>query len=351
MMDILQGKAPDLIQGDTLDYDNLARVGAFSDLYALMREDGKLAKEDFVTSILQTYEMDGQLYIIAPAFRLHTLLGAGSFVEGRNGLHAEEMIQWLESKGGSINSIDGFSADESVLTTLCGFNMDSFIDWSEGSCNFTGKEFQRILDFAKEYKGKPYESLYEAIQSGDIRLKTGIINSVEDYRLASEMFGEKVQMIGYPTERGNGSAALFGGGEMAINAKSTYQKEAWEFIKYFVQNGADGTSFPIMRDQFETYMNESMKEEEVIENGVSSKVLKISYREPNIADIQVTKCDPEDVEAIREVVNNISVKFQYHTEIQNIIEEEAAAYFSNQKKIEEVCEIIQNRVQLYLSES
>jgi ABC-type glycerol-3-phosphate transport system substrate-binding protein len=229
--------------------------------------------------------------------------------------------------------------------------MDSFIDWSEGSCNFTGKGFQQILDFAKEYKGKPYESFYEAIQSGTIRLRMEIINSVEDYRLASEMFGEKAQMIGYPTERGNGSAAILGGGNIAINAKSAHQKEAWEFIKYFIQNGADGTSFPIMREQFDAYLNESMIEEEVIENGVSSKVLKISYREPNIADIQVSKCDPEDVEAIREVVNNISEKFQYHTEIQNIIEEEAAAYFSNQKEIEEVCEIIQNRVQLYLSES
>ena len=50
------------------------------------------------------------------------------------------------------------------------------------------------------------------------------------------------------------------------------------------------------------------------------------------------------------MVNNISDKFQYHTEIQKIIDEEVTAYFQGEKEIQEVCEIIQNRVQLYLDE-
>ena len=37
-------------------------------------------------------------------------------------------------------------------------------------------------------------------------------------------------------------------------------------------------------------------------------------------------------------------------EIQKIIDEEVSAYFQGEKEIQEVCEIIQNRVQLYLDE-
>ena len=62
------------------------------------------------------------------------------------------------------------------------------------------------------------------------------------------------------------------------------------------------------------------------------------------------KCEQDDAEAIRALVNNISDKFQYHTEIQKIIDEEVSAYFQGEKEIQEVCEIIQNRVQLYLDE-
>ncbi len=349
-LDIIQGKAPDLISVYGLGYENLEKAGAFSDLYMFMQEDTEFKKEDFVSSILHLYEMDGHLYTIAPIFRIYTMWGAGSTIKGRNGVNAEELMQILRSNGGDINSIDGFSADESVLTTLCALNMDTFIDWSAGTCDFVGEAFRQVLEFAKEYKGKAYESMYESIRNGEIIATIGIINSVEDYRLASELYGESVQFVGYPTESGIGSAALFSGDQMAISSKSKYQKEAWEFVKYFMDNGYTGTGFPVGREQFETYLNESLNEVIISENDEVSKFAKRSYTERDGLSIQVYKCEPEDVEVIRDLVNNISDKFQYHLEIQNIIGEEASAYLHNQKEIEEVCGIIQNRVQLYLNE-
>lgn len=349
-LEIIQGKAPDLISVYGLESENLAKKGSFCDLYMFMQEDAELQRENLVSSLLRVYEMEGHLYTIAPTFRIYSMWGAGSMVEGKRGVDAEETIQLLRGYGGDINSIYGFSADENVLTTLCAFNMDKFIDWSEGTCDFTGDEFRQVVDFAKQYEGAPFESLYRAIQEKDILLTLGIINSVEDYRLESELYGEKVQFIGYPTESGSGTAALFSGDELAISSKSEYQKEAWEFVKYFMQNGYNGTGFPVVKEQFDAFLEESLNEVLINENGELSAVAKRSYTEKNIISIQVYKCEPEDVAVIRELVNQISDKFQYHTEIQKIIDEEIAAYFQGQKEIEEVCEIIQNRVQLYLDE-
>lgn len=349
-MDIIQGKAPDLISVYGLESENLAKKGAFCDLYMLMKEDGELKEENLVSSVLRVYEMEGHLYTIAPTFRIYTMWGAGSMVEGEKGVNAEKMIQILQNYGGDINSIYGFSADENVLMTLCAFNMDKFINWSEGTCDFTGDEFRQVVDFAKQYEGKPFESLYRAIQNRDILLTLGIITSVEDYRLESELYGENVQFIGYPTESGTGTAALFSGDELAISSKSEHQKEAWEFVKYFMQNGYNGTGFPVVKEHFDTFLAESMNEVFINENGELSAVAKRSYTEKDIINIQVYKCEPGDVAAIRDLVNNISDKFQYHTEIQKVIDEEMAAYFQGQKEIEEVCKIIQNRVQLYLDE-
>lgn len=348
MLDIMQGKAPDLI---TVYDDNLARNGTYSDLYAFMQEDAEMKKEDFVSSVLRVYEVNGRLYAIAPSFLVHTMWGAGSTVNGRKGIDAAEMIRLLQSKGGDINSIDGFSADESVLTTLCGLNMDQFIDWSEGTCDFTGSGFQQVIDFVKEYEGKPYESLYRALRNGDVLLTLGLMTSVEDYRLASELYGENVQFIGYPTGSGNGSAAQFTGDSLAISSKSEHQKEAWEFVKYYVQNGYGGTGFPIVQERFDAVLEESLHETLAPgEDGKSSKVAKTGYTERDVISIQVFKCEPEDVEAIRALVNDVSDKFQYHTEVQKIIDEEVPFYFNGQKGIEEVCKTIQNRVQLYLKE-
>lgn len=347
MLDVIQGKAPDLI---AIYDENLARNGTYSDLYAFMQEDAEMKKEDFVSNVLRVYEVNGRLHTIAPSFLVHTMWGAGSTVNGRKGIDAAEMMRLLQSKGGDVNSIDGFSADENVLTTLCGLNMDQFIDWSEGTCDFTGNEFQQIIDFTKEYEGKPYESLYRALRNGDVLLTLGVVTSVEDYRLASELYGENVQFIGYPTGRGNGSAAQFIG-DLTINSKSEHQKEAWEFVKYYVQNGYGGTGFPIVQERFDAVLEESLHETMVPdEGGKSSKVAKTGYTERDVISIHVFKCEPEDVEAIRALVNDVSDKFQYHTEIQKIIDEEVPFYFNGQKGIEEVCKTIQNRVQLYLDE-
>lgn len=350
-MEVIQGKAPDLMDVSGLGYESLAKAGAFVDLYTLMQKDAGVDAEDFVSSVLKAYEVDGQLYTIAPAFMIHTMWGSGSMIEGQKGIRLEEMIQMLKKNGGDINSIYGFSADESVLTTLCTYNMDRFIDWDDGTCDFTGKEFQQVVNFAKEYEELPRGSIYEDIQSGDILLTIGMIACVEDYRIQSEMYGEKIQFVGCPTEKGSGSAVAFLGDEIAINSKSKYQEEAWEFIKYFMQKGYDNSGFPVAKEQYEAFLDESLNEDVIMdENGKKSRIAKKSYSERNKDPIYVYKCEPEDVEVIRDLVDSVSVKFQYNLDIQKIIDEEVGAYLQDQKSMEDVCAIIQNRVQLYLDE-
>lgn len=349
-LDIVQEKAPDLISVYGIDYEILAKVGAFSDLYPFMESDLELSKESFVKNVIDAYETEGHLYTVAPTFRLYTMWGGNSLVQGRFGIDMEKMTQLLSEKGGDINSIYGFSADESVLTTMCALQMGKFIDWKAGTCDFTGKEFAQLLEFVKKYEGKPMDSLYKAIRNKDILFTFGLITSVEDYCMESELYGEKIDFIGYPTETGSGSAVLFSGNELAINAGSSYQKEAWEFIKFFLIHGYDGTGFPVLKDQFENALTASLEETVMEEDGMEYTVARRSYTERDVVSIQVFKAEPEDVDAVRILVEKATDKFQYYNEIQNIIEEEAEGYLTEQKNMEEVTSIIQNRVQLYLDE-
>ena len=50
-------------------------------------------------------------------------------------------------------------------------------------------------------------------------------------------------------------------------------------------------------------------------------------------------------------IEKTTKKYEYVNEIQNIIEEEAGAYLENQKSVEDVSEIIQSRITMYLQES
>ena len=104
------------------------------------------------------------------------------------------------------------------------------------------------------------------------------------------------------------------------------------------------------KEQLDIVLNESLREITVNENGEMIASAKKSYIEKDIVSIQVYNCEPEDVETIRTLIEMVSDKFHYNTEIQKIIEEEVGAYMQNQKELDEVCAIIQRRVQLYLNE-
>ncbi|MBQ7359230.1 MAG: extracellular solute-binding protein [Lachnospiraceae bacterium] len=349
-IDMLQGKAPDIIETDGINYELLANKGAFLNLYEFMESDAKLKKESFVPSVLKTYEQNGNLYNIAPNFRLYTVWGASSLVQGRYGVDTSELIQMLEKQGGDINSIYGLGGDESVLTTLCTMGMSEFIDWDTGTCDFTGESFCQLLDFVKEYEGAGNVSYYRAVNEGDVLLTLGLINSVENYVIESEIYGEDIEFIGCPTGKGTGSVLYYGSSELAINSGTEHAKEAWEFVKYYLLNGYNGTGFPTRVELLEQVFEESMKEEFVEENGIVTQCIKGSYQEWSVVDIKIYKAEQSDVDAVRELIERANGKYQYYVDVLNIIEEEAAAYFKDQKTIEQVTDIIQNRVQLFLDE-
>ena len=59
----------------------------------------------------------------------------------------------------------------------------------------------------------------------------------------------------------------------------------------------------------------------------------------------------EEVDAVRKLVEEAENRFEYHPEIQNIINEEAQGYLSGQVDLDRTVEKIQNRASLLLQET
>lgn len=56
------------------------------------------------------------------------------------------------------------------------------------------------------------------------------------------------------------------------------------------------------------------------------------------------------MDAVIHIIESAEKHYQYNTDVQNIINEEAESYFSGQKDAYTVVNIIQNRVSLYVEE-
>ena len=347
--DLISGKAPDLINVSLINTDAYMDKGIFADLYDFMDADPSFDREMLLEPVRKAYELDGHLYSMGTAFQLHTIWGADSVVNGQQGVSMEEMIQLLEGRGKTVNAIFGFSADEPVLTTLCSFAMDEFVDWDAGKCGFSGQYMKGILDFAKEYTGEATGAYLEEIKRGEILLTVGCIRKVADYQLQREIYGEEIFFIGYPTIQGTGTAVGGVGEELAINARSDKQGQAWDFVKYFIQNKYNDLCFPTYKENFDAFISEAMKD-------TTGEYAGKTYIEPKgiyaHGDdyIEVFAANQQDVDTVLALIKGATTRYKYNTDIQNIINEEAESYFQGQKDYESVAKIIQSRINIYLAE-
>lgn len=343
-LEIIRGNVPDILEVSMINWEMLVSKGLWADLYGFMEQDGECRKDMLMPNVAEAYELDGHLYCIAPSFQIETMWGGESIVQGRYGVAFPELVQILRDNGKDVNAIYGISTDVSVLRELCTMGMDAFIDWNNGTCDFEGDAFQEVLEFAKEYGKEDTEGiLLDRIREGKILMSAGMLYSVADYQLEKELYGEEVNFIGYPVQNGTGTAVSFRGSPLAIHANGEDADAAWQFVKYFLLNGYDGSGFPVIKEQFDAKMLQDM---EPSKDNLPSR----TYSDRNNGYIMVYEASQEDVDAVRELIERADCKFQYHPEIQNIISEEAEAYFTGQKSLEEVTALIQNRVSLYLEE-
>lgn len=349
-LDIITGKAPDLIEVSMIDYATFAEKGVLTDLLELMRNDNEFNQDMLLDSVVNSYQINNHLYNIAPSFQIFTMWGKTDNIGNKVGISLNELAKIIESNGKKIDSISGFSADEPALTTLCTFGMNEFINWEAGTCNFTEEYFREVLTFCKEYTGGyTGGSTSQGIKQGDILISVGIISSVADYQLQLELYGDNLTFIGYPTENGNGSAMGFRGSQISINEASKEKDAAWQFVKYYMINGYNGEGFPIMQEEFSEAMVKA-KESNVVQDAEGTyEMPKGTYTDVDTY-IEVFGASQADVDNIEKLILNINTCFKYNTDILSIINEEAESYFSEQKSMSEVVDLIQSRVQIYLAE-
>ena len=284
--------------------------------------------------------------------RIFRFTPCGDIIGRQSGVTFEELFQILESSGKDLNAIAGFSGDEPVLTRLCTVSMDEFIDWENGTCDFEGDYFKKVLSFAKEYTGNYTGGTYlERIQSREVVMSVGIISSVVDYQIQKILYGEDVAFIGYPVAEGTGTVITFSGSDIAVNAQTDNADGAWEFVKFYLLHGYSGQGFPIVQEQYNQMMNASMDEEfDTTEDGGIERNPKGYYIDGD-EYLWVYAATQDDVETVKELVNSAENRFEPHPMIQNIINEEVEGFFTGQVDLDSTVKKIQNRVTLLLQES
>ena len=364
---ILTKEAVDIINLSGVDVESLSRQGIFEDLMPYLERAQDLAPSDFVEGLLDTYTVNGLLAGIPERFRLETLGGDRGLLEGEPGLTLERLFAIAERNPEALPV--GEVTKEEVMRYLMMFNQDAFIDWETGECRFDSAQFREVLEFANRFpdilETVPGEdSLPRKTHDGRVLFAIYNMGSLGAFQYFEGLFGETAAFVGFPTGDGKGGTLLYPRNAFGITAMSQCKEGAWEFIESILEPGQTermepeqvyreysyyDDAFPSLKRSLDIIAEYAIEDDRIWAEEGHSFGGRI-YDDGWFMEFHaVTR---EEIDAVLALVKDAKpFRSAEGDEIIKIIGEEAPAFYSGQKSLEDVAEVIQSRVRIYVNEN
>lgn len=356
--DMIAGNVPDIYDLQELSVMQYVKNGYLEELTPYYEADTSLSVDDLLPSVVQAMQKAGGLYYVSESFDVLSLAAKTSDVGTASGWNYAEMENVLQDKDSNAKF---FYIDEKalLLRMILGCETSDFVDMKTGTCSFDSGDFKILLEACNtrgvgedEFPWTKGEA--ELLRSGEILFRD-TSSDIDDFKETLAAFAEDVNFIGYPCSDRNGNYVSFTS-RLGISSKSEYKKEAWEFLRYFLSKEYQGgimsmSHLPTRKDCFNLWMEAQMAQEDYT-NEMGRKILVNRYT----ADIdgvsyEIKPLTKEQAEQYVDMVNRAVKPAEWDTHIMEIVLEEAGAYFAGDKSIDDVVNVIQKRVEIYVSES
>ncbi len=345
LTEIMVGKGPDILRLYDVGMSRGVACGIIEDLNPYLEQSQALSPELLNSKVLELYTYDGVLTSIPAGVSIDTMYGKASELGNEEGWTIEEFKAYVEKHRGAT-IFEGRTVGDTQMVLVYMFvwtQPDKWMDLKEKKAYFDSEEFLEIMKFAAEYEAKydaDASTTVSKLRDGRVLLYTFGPSNPWSYVDTIGIFEGDLVAIGQPTENGEPRHGISASGSAyIINSSSKNKEGAWAFIEYLILHEGEGRmwSFPTYLPNFEKVMKEELE------------VKEFSYQDSDGNTIFRRTLNQEDIEILRNMIDSSS----YVTEpspVDSILYEEMDTCFNGNRSPEETVKIIQNRVQLYLSE-
>lgn len=363
--DIITGNMPDILinnEYNSLPIENYIAKGLIADVGKLIESDEELSQVEFMQNVFDAYSVDGTLYYVVPNFEVYTMVAKESLVGDRTSWTMEDMQQVLAGMGEEATAFGDTTRDSFMYMVMryCG---NQFVDVSTGKCSFNTEDFISMMEFANTL---PQEISYDddywmnydwSAEQSRYRENRTLLYSANLYyfpdiaMILNGYFGEPVSFVGFPSESGNGSY-LQSSTTYALSAKSKNLEGAWDFVRYYLteEYQKEVGYFPVNKALF-TELSKDAMERPYWEDENGEKQYYDNTMTINGENIVISPLTQEQLDQVVEFIESVNNRYYYNESVSNIVNEEMGAYYSGQKSAQDVANIIQSRVQIYVDEN
>jgi ABC-type glycerol-3-phosphate transport system substrate-binding protein len=332
------------------DYSQMldfAAKGLLVDLNSVLADDPDLGNGKIVQNVLNACTFEGSLVALPTSFSVTTLVGKVSDVGTTPGWTLSDLMALYNTKDPDTQILSWYTR-ERIFNMCISLGYDEFLDLENKTCNFNNQDFIDILEFAslfpEEYNYDEETDETDLMHNGKILLYETSLPDFGQTQMLANIFGDDLTYIGYPNSSGNGSMMYLSN----LSGITKYCEEpdiAWEFLRetYLQSYESDGSWFSgsILQSDFDKFF-EDCRNEDYYNGTWGWGNYETTIHVPS----------QEEVDQVKDIIlNSTAVNDAVSSGILNIIEEEAAAYFSGQKTAADVAANIQSRMEIYLSET
>ncbi len=378
LMDIARKQGMDLYSFSpygSVSKEALVSNGVLEDLTPYFEKSDIISRENMVDSVWRAGSVEDRLYFLIPSFRCRGLLvEKGTTKEGA--WSGKDYIE-LGLKNPGCMLTDGIQTNPAnPLIGDLQWYMSAFINWEDLTCSFDSDEFIGLLESLKTLGDYKYEDADEDASPAElirerVYLTTSVLISLDyglrSYRDITDAFGDDYEIAGFPSADGSLQYGMIYDEIYCMNAASGNKEGAWAFLEYLLSEDYQQPDPPIYDrhddSTIATMLNGAFPaRKDMLEKGLQANVdyvddpMRVSYR-TNRYDGETEKggyggTTKEDKEAIWHIIDNAyrpSFDVGDHT-LLIVLQEETDPFFLGQKTAEEVADIIQSRLSLYLAE-
>lgn len=141
---------------------------------------------------------------------------------------------------------------------------------------------------------------------------------------------------------------------LAISRNSNYKDISWQFIKQLLNGQSQkesATGFPICRSVLEEKLKEAQQIEYATDSdGNKNPVAKHEILFEGEEPVEIYVVTKEQGAKLLHLIESAEISISADEKLYKILLEEADSYFSGDKSIGEVTDIIQNKASIYISE-
>lgn len=360
--DIISGQMPDIMLiGDMISYGNYVAKGALADIGSMLEADPELSKLEYLQNVWDAYSVNGKLFAVIPSFSVRTMVAKKSLVGDPRSwtmADAEAVVATMPEGATVFNSM----VRDGHIYYMMSYGGEEFINVDTGKCNFNSQSFRDVLEYAKTLPREDPRYNWESdnyhvtqYRENLVLLYYMYIGNIKDCQYQIKMYiGEEVSFVGCPTSNSNGSVLSADNFFFTISARSENMEGAWQFVRQFLtpeyQTSEEVNTMPVLKSAFLDKAQEATQRPYWTDvNGN-----RIYYDDTwifNGETVILEPCTQEEVDRICQFIYTVDRTDYYNEVIENIIKEEAEAFFTEQKGVQKVMDIIQSRVQSYFDEN